>query len=267
MKLSRLEESLYSCCRLFVQGDEKSWVASGFFVKVKTLDALQSDLLVTCKHVVDGATSLSIDVRRRIGNDPIRQPTISRVDIELDKAVILSHPSEDLCAIFVHPLLTPLMKIDGAWPVIYAFGREHICDYNTLDACEEFVMIGCPSEMFDEINNLPIIRRGVTASHPGFHYKGSQQFLVDCPSYSGSSGSPIIRYGNLFFDRERQSYDLAMHPRIALLGMLTSGFDDVSEGGQHIDLGVAVSADAIAQLMTTAEQFLGQIRPPAAGWE
>lgn len=256
MILSTLEEALYSCCRLLVKSADESWIASGFFVKVGTADGRQSDLLVTCNHVIDEAESLSFDIRRRLGNDPVREPTFSNIIIDMQSSVVLRHPTEDLCAIFVHPYMKVWNDRDGAWPFIYAFGTNHVCDPNTLDALEEIVMIGCPSGIYDDVNNHAVMRKGVTASHPGFHYKGRKQFLVDCASHTGSSGSPIVRYGSLFFDRERGSYNLAMHPRIALLGMLIEGFDDAEEGGQHMDLGKAVSAEAILEVMSMAEQFL-----------
>lgn len=261
MNLSTLEEAVYSCCRLLAKGQEDSWVASGFFVKITTSDGLQSDLLLTCKHVVSEAVSISFYVRRRVGDNPFRNPVVSAIDIDVSKCVMLDHPSEDLCAIFVHPYMKAWDARDGAWPFIYAFGLSHICEPEDLDALEEFVMIGCPSGIYDDVNYNPILRRGVTASHPGFRYKGNKQFLVDCASHAGSSGSPIIRYSSLFFDRKKGSYDLAMHPRIALLGMLTSGLDDSIEGGQHLDLGVAVSAEAIAELMEMATQFLTNLSP------
>ena len=239
-----------------MSNENDSWVASGFFAKVHTSDGRQSDLLMTCKHVIAEADSVVIDIRRNIGDDPIRNPKIAKVSIDIRASVVLGHPSEDLCAIFVHPHMKIWNDQDGAWPFIYSFSFQHICDSNNLDALEEFVMIGCPSGIYDDVNNHAIMRRGVTASHPGFRYKGKKQFLVDCASHDGSSGSPIVRYGNLFFDREKERYDLALHPRIALLGMLVSGFDDLGEKGQHVDLGVAVSAEAISELMQLAQQFL-----------
>lgn len=257
MQLTTMEEALYSCCRLLVEGTHDSWVASGFFVKVKAIDGRQSDLLFTCKHVIDDAEKISISVRRNVGDDPIRKPVLAKIDMRISDSAIIFHPTEDLCGIFVHPYMMNIGEADGRWPLIFCYGLDDICRSKDLDALEEFIMIGSPSGIYDEVNNHAIIRRGVTASHPAFKYKGHQQFLVDCASHSGSSGSPIIRYGNMFYDRERQTYDLALHPRLGLLGMLSSGFDEDGDAKQHIDLGVAVSSDAIIELMEDAKAFLG----------
>jgi hypothetical protein len=41
---------------------------------------------------------------------------------------------------------------------------------------------------------MPILRRGVTATHPKINYLGRSEFLVDVAVYPGSSGSPIFLY-------------------------------------------------------------------------
>ncbi len=71
-------------------------------------------------------------------------------------------------------------------------------------------MIGYPFGLKDEFNNLPIVRKGITATPYYLNYESNPKFLVDIPIYFGSSGSPIIIYnstsyndriGNTFFGR------------------------------------------------------------------
>jgi hypothetical protein len=42
------------------------------------------------------------------------------------------------------------------------------------------------------VNNLPVLRRGITASHPAIDFKGRPDFVVDIACFAGSSGSPVL---------------------------------------------------------------------------
>ena len=57
---------------------------------------------------------------------------------------------------------------------------------------EEIIMIGYPNGLWDETHNKPIIRKGITASHPKFNYNGKKEFLIDAACFPGSSGSPVF---------------------------------------------------------------------------
>ena len=53
-------------------------------------------------------------------------------------------------------------------------------------------MIGYPDAMADEKHNLPIVRRGITATDFKIDYEGRKEFLIDASIFKGSSGSPIV---------------------------------------------------------------------------
>jgi len=57
---------------------------------------------------------------------------------------------------------------------------------------QEIKFIGYPIGAWDEKHNLPIVRRGMTATDPGVDYNGMPKFLIDAAVYPGSSGSPIF---------------------------------------------------------------------------
>jgi hypothetical protein len=61
-----------------------------------------------------------------------------------------------------------------------------------LIALEDVVMVGYPIGLWDSSNNFPILRRGITASHPAMNFQGKQQGVVDIACFPGSSGSPIL---------------------------------------------------------------------------
>src|SRR6185436_6157058 len=48
-------------------------------------------------------------------------------------------------------------------------------------------MIGYPAGLWDRHNNLPILRRGTTASHPAIDYDGRAEVMVDIAAVPGAS--------------------------------------------------------------------------------
>ena len=84
-------------------------------------------------------------------------------------------------------------------------------------------MVGCPRGIFDEKNNIPIARRGITATPLGKKYEGNDQFVVDMACFPGSSGSPIFVYDrNGFLDRKQNTYQIGAQ-RVFFVGVLFAG--------------------------------------------
>ena len=92
----------------------------------------------------------------------------------------------------------------------------------TLSALEELVMVGYPIGLWDSKNNLPIFRRGYTASHPAIDFNENGIGVVDMACFPGSSGSPIyILNENGYSDKNGNTYLGAK--RIILIGILYAG--------------------------------------------
>jgi hypothetical protein len=51
--------------------------------------------------------------------------------------------------------------------------------WNDFTPIEDILMIGYPSGIWDEANNLPIIRKGITATPLKVDYKNMKEFLID----------------------------------------------------------------------------------------
>jgi len=90
-----------------------------------------------------------------------------------------------------------------------------------LTALEEILMLGYPVGLWDTVNNMPIFRKGITATHPNLNYDGKDEFLIDAACYPGSSGSPVFLY-NLGNYSNRQG-GTVIGTRIALPGILYAG--------------------------------------------
>jgi hypothetical protein len=86
-----------------------------------------------------------------------------------------------------------------------------------LSAIDEIVMPGYPIGLWDDRNNMPIIRRGVIASHPNLDFCGKKEFLADIACFPGSSGSPVLLYNAGMHPKKTGGIQLG--DRFALLGV------------------------------------------------
>ena len=95
-----------------------------------------------------------------------------------------------------------------------------------LDAVEDVLMVGYPNGLWDEINNYPLIRKGITATHPAVpffrhEYPNVPLTVVDIASFGGSSGSPVFIYNQGSYGGK--GGNLILGQRLLFLGILFSG--------------------------------------------
>ena len=91
-----------------------------------------------------------------------------------------------------------------------------------LRTLEDVLMIGYPNGIWDSINNMPIFRKGTTATNPLIDYNGKKEIMIDIAAFPGSSGSPVLIFNeNGYSDRKGNTYMGAS--RIILLGILYAG--------------------------------------------
>ncbi len=65
---------------------------------------------------------------------------------------------------------------------------------NNFSALEDIVFVGYPNGIYDNYNNLPILRKGTSATPIFIDYEHKPHFLIDAFIYPGSSGSPVFIY-------------------------------------------------------------------------
>jgi len=81
-------------------------------------------------------------------------------------------------------------------------------------------MVGYPIGLWDDVNNFPVLRRGITASHPIVDFQGKSIGLADIASFPGSSGSPILVVNEGSFTSQS---GISIGSRLIFLGVLYAG--------------------------------------------
>ena len=92
----------------------------------------------------------------------------------------------------------------------------------TLDAVEDIIMIGYPNGLCDSVNNMPLIRKGITSTDIKLDYEGKKEFLIDAACFPGSSGSPVL-ICDVGGYRDKQGNLNLGSSRVLLLGILYAG--------------------------------------------
>jgi hypothetical protein len=94
-------------------------------------------------------------------------------------------------------------------------------EWNKLTVLEEIVMVGYPIGIWDSHNNMPILRRGITATHPKLNYEGRSEFMIDAACFPGSSGSPVFLFNFGMVPVSQKGFSIGT--RLKLLGVLYAG--------------------------------------------
>lgn len=160
--------------------------------------------LVTNNHVIEGAVQLRIQFHV----DPSPEPwnfTVNEerwITIENPSELWIPHPDPaiDLCAVPVQVLkdkYPALEDIFFTWISSSSIPKPE--EEKSYHALMNIAMIGYPMGLWDERNNLPIFRRGTTASHTGIDFDGKPEVVVDMACFPGSSGSPVVFHDLQYF--------------------------------------------------------------------
>ena len=274
MKVDTLEERLLFTTTPIVTDTARS--GTGFFVtyEVEGYEGGPSLFLVTNKHVIEGSSKCEIRFTRSKasfieggapGPDEPIVGDIVRVEV---KSRWYGHPRDDV-DVAIMPVFKDLFSVPGYHPFIKAFSPSHMNleDPNSPNVAQDIVFAGYPEQLHDTGSNLPIIRSGITATHPDVDYRGLPVFLIDGSVFPGSSGSPVvILHTTMRANRERRyttRYDATF------LGILASVYTSEMEvtqvgqlllaGGrpsftarQMMDLGIVFKARTIFETIERA---------------
>lgn len=153
--------------------------------------------IVTNRHLVEGVRKGAlIFTQKRNGQPALGQRF--QLNIEDFPQAWFPHPNPevDLAIVPLRPL-EEAARAQGVELYYHVIDSRLVPDAVTLrslDALEEVVFVGYPSGVWDEVNLMPILRRGTTATPIALDFEGRAEFLIDAAVYPGSSGSPVFLY-------------------------------------------------------------------------
>ena len=180
-KLSIYEQLSFSTTRIETE-DEKGCIFSGtgFFFNLKVKDGIVP-LLVTNKHVVKGMKKgvFRFTTADENANPKCTEHFIITYENSFEKMWIF-HPKNDvdLCVLPILPLINDA-KSKGKNLFYRCLDNDLIPtadNLSSVDAVEEIIMIGYPNGLWDSTNNMPIVRRGITATNISFDYNGKKEY-------------------------------------------------------------------------------------------
>jgi hypothetical protein len=240
-------------------------VGTGFLYSIPIEDKPDHSitLLITNKHVLAGSEWVRLVLTAHPLNGAVgefgRPVDERRHDAQLPIAPLrVDHPDRnvDLCALFISPVLNELAAagLIAHHFVLSAKYRLNAEERLYTRAVEPVAMVGYPKGIWDAANNAPIVRRGVTATHPLVRYEGKAEFLIDAACFPGSSGSPVFLYEDGMFRSSANSYSPGA--RIALLGILYAG-PQFTATGELVPVPIPHSVSAVP--VTSIPMNLGYV--------
>lgn len=219
------ESMLYSTVKLSgFKGHTPVGTGTGFFWRIQEGTG-HAIVIATNKHVIEGCDRLEAVCHvADKGGSP--SGSFANVSMNVDPAGVFAHPDPnvDLCALGFSDLMA---QADASGHPIFlrALEAENIPtskDWADFDAVENVLMIGCPRGIYDEVNNFPIVRQGITATSLANNYNGAPEFMIDMACFPGSSGSPVFMNKTGYVDKSTGSYMIDAH-RFFFLGVLYAG--------------------------------------------
>jgi S1-C subfamily serine protease len=261
---------LFNTVRVDTVLDDGSEGSGTAFVVSHTHARGTTTFIVTNRHLVDGVRNGGlVFTQKRDG-----QPAIGerfQLNIEDFPAAWFLHPDPevDLAIIPMRPLEAAANErgVELYYHPIDSRLALDVISSRALDAFEDVLFVGYPSGVWDQVNLMPILRRGTTATPLALDFEGRKEFLIDAAVYPGSSGSPVFIYQP---ETARVAQGVGNHIQFA--GVVAAVFFREEEnhlvpapvpannhskvmGSEMIDLGLVIKAEAVIEAMNA---YLGR---------
>lgn len=232
--MSLTDQLIHSTVRVACHSPKGQSSGTAFwFSFCKQGDGGQVPALVTNKHVVAGTTQnvFYLTMRDPKSGEPM-YGTHAPVSIDDGEASWIMHPDPDvdLCICLMGGILHQAEQ-KGFKPCQVSFSFDEVPSpalTGSLASMEDIVMVGYPIGIWDDANNLPILRRGVTATPFARNYRGRAEFMIDAACFPGSSGSPVCLVNEGSYATKEGN--VVIGSRFALLGVLYAGPQHTATG-------------------------------------
>lgn len=208
--------------------------------------------IVTNKHVVRGSTTgkFRFSVKDNEEN-PIPGEFSDLTIPDFERSWIMHpDPEVDLCVLPIADIHKYLAKSSKG--LYYtALTIDSIPSEDELkenySRIEDITIVGYPDGFWDKHNNMPIVRKGITATSLQLDFNNKPNFLVDAAIYQGSSGSPVFIYNQGAYTHAKGG--LIAGTRLKLVGIIHAVALHTVEGEVKIvDIPAAKTPVSIAQI-------------------
>jgi len=229
MKLTPSEMLMYSTIRIeCADSNGNISTGTGFFFRFLEDSESKTNVpvIITNKHVIENNISGKLLFTLSDKNGEPMDKIHHTFNITDFRSAWTFHPNPevDLCAMPIAQIIN-ILNSQEKKPFFIPFNKQLIPSQEQLEnfsAMEELVMVGYPNGIWDNVNNQPILRKGITATHPNKDYCGKKEFMADIACFPGSSGSPVLIFNqNGYQDKSGNMY--MGTNRILLLGVLYAG--------------------------------------------
>jgi len=186
--------------------------ATGFFFRHEN-----HKYLVTNRHVVvdesENYFPHFLEIKTHNSKSDFSSNSIISVQLYCkDKPAWYSHPNyaDNQVDVVLIPLDTTTMDNDNL-----CFFNQSIINFITtsnfpigikISSFANIIIAGYPLGFHDEINNLPVYRKGMIASSYPVHFNQLPYFLIDAYLHKGTSGSPVFNSPDNILKNEKGSF-------------------------------------------------------------
>ncbi len=233
-QLGFAESLLFNTVRIEAGTFEEVFSIGTAFLFELEVEGKPISLVATCRHVVDDTTNWKLRFTKMDDNNkPMIGDTFS-VELQAPEFNWIFHPDPeiDLCILPFNPIRQLAAKQGVKLFTIFTDEVSIISSQNLeqIDAIEDIVMIGYPIGLWDKHNNLPLARKGITATHPLYDYNGKPEFVIDAACFGGSSGSPVFLFKPGSTLRLKHESQTRQGNHASLMGLLYAGPQDIVAG-------------------------------------
>lgn len=214
-----------------IRGEKKSpstakFSGTGFFYSFEE-GGKPVPLIISNKHVLCNSKFLEFDFATADIQHNRKFAPAKTIRFSENQIPIFLHPDPnvDLAAVPLQPILKQAkdagIELYTVW--LNESNFPSIETVSTLNIGTDIVMVGFPTGLMDEYNNLPVSRKGSLATPYVADYQGKTDFVIDIAAFGGSSGSPVFAVTSQFKTDINGNPMFAKELPIFLIGVLHSG--------------------------------------------